>query len=524
MKKIISALLGLLILSGVLPFYASAVPQEMAAPVQEQNASVLRQKHYENSGPCYDFLNERLEISVFRQYLLENFAACTAEIDLKPFHLTFSNENQNTIARYIWKEMPEAFHVNTLQFYYWTSDMTITKIAVTYYNTPEEYAAMLAETDAVSEIMLEGLVGNGELTDAEKALILHDRLILRCAYDFDGYNFNRYDMYGALAEGLAVCEGYTKAYSYLLDQLGIKNYFCESRDLVHAWNIVYVDGLPYHVDVTWDDPDRSARVDHDNFLLSTNALIATGHAYRGTTDYDTSPVSTKYDRYFWQDSTAEIRLVENQIYFIDHESAELCKKVGECEKEILCSVEDRWMVDDLYYWSSNYSVLSSVCNSLLFSKADGVYVYHLKDGSVTKAFTPISENNSSVFSFSYENGVLSCEMRNSPDPAVSGAKTVRASYLPSPKDHVYDSVSDLLCNICGGLREGTEYLPGDLNGDLVVSSADAVYLLYYALLGGDRHPVNQNCDYNQDGSVTSADAIYLLYHVLLGSDRFPLNG
>lgn len=66
-------------------------------------------------------------------------------------------------------------------------------------------------------------------------------------------------------------------------------------------------------------------------------------------------------------------------------------------------------------------------------------------------------------------------------------------------------------------------LKGDVNGNGTVDSDDAIYLLYHALLGETRYPVNQNCDFDGDGGVDSDDAIYLLYHALLGETRYPLN-
>jgi len=65
-------------------------------------------------------------------------------------------------------------------------------------------------------------------------------------------------------------------------------------------------------------------------------------------------------------------------------------------------------------------------------------------------------------------------------------------------------------------------LKGDVDGNGSVNSDDAIYLLYHVLLGEDRYPVNQSCDFSGNGSVDSDDAIYLLYHALLGSERYPL--
>ena len=57
--------------------------------------------------------------------------------------------------------------------------------------------------------------------------------------------------YGALAGGLAVCDGYTGAYNLLLKLEGIDctALFNDS----HIWTVAVLDGRPYHIDVTWGD-------------------------------------------------------------------------------------------------------------------------------------------------------------------------------------------------------------------------------------------------------------------------------
>ena len=68
--------------------------------------------------------------------------------------------------------------------------------------------------------------------------------------------------------------------------------------------------------------------------------------------------------------------------------------------------------------------------------------------------------------------------------------------------------------------EVKNYIPGDLNGDEVVTDADAIYLLYHTFLP-DLYPVDQPVDFDGDGFVTDKDAIYLLYHTFL-ADLYPL--
>ncbi|MBO4501818.1 MAG: hypothetical protein J5760_06195 [Clostridia bacterium] len=63
-------------------------------------------------------------------------------------------------------------------------------------------------------------------------------------------------------------------------------------------------------------------------------------------------------------------------------------------------------------------------------------------------------------------------------------------------------------------------LLGDVNGDGIVNSADAIYLLRYTLFAAE-FPINQSGDVNGDGVTNSADAIYLLRYTLFASE-FPL--
>ena len=65
--------------------------------------------------------------------------------------------------------------------------------------------------------------------------------------------------------------GYADAMAIFLDKLNVINYKISNEE--HIWNLVYLDGKWYHLDLTWDDPISDINVNRDTyFLITTNTL------------------------------------------------------------------------------------------------------------------------------------------------------------------------------------------------------------------------------------------------------------
>lgn len=97
-------------------------------------------------------------------------------------------------------------------------------------------------------------------SDYEKALKVHDILVKSLEYDSTN-KVNAHNLYGALVEKKVVCEGYAKAYKYILDSLDIECILVNGtatnssgQTEAHMWNYIKLDNNWYGVDVTWDDP------------------------------------------------------------------------------------------------------------------------------------------------------------------------------------------------------------------------------------------------------------------------------
>ena len=95
------------------------------------------------------------------------------------------------------------------------------------------------------------------MSDYEIAHTIHDYLIDLVTYEAVG---DHQSAYGALVNHKAVCAGYTRAFQVLMNAAGIpcwhvsgKSYDPNGELFGHAWNMVWLDGMCYYTDVTWDD-------------------------------------------------------------------------------------------------------------------------------------------------------------------------------------------------------------------------------------------------------------------------------
>ncbi len=88
--------------------------------------------------------------------------------------------------------------------------------------------------------------------DYEREKYIHNRLLELVEYQ-SGAPMSQ-SAYSALVNGKTVCAGYARAFQYLMHQLGIPCYYCTGYSGEnHAWNIIYLYGEYYNVDLTWDD-------------------------------------------------------------------------------------------------------------------------------------------------------------------------------------------------------------------------------------------------------------------------------
>ena len=125
------------------------------------------------------------------------------------------------------------------------------------FSSKEEINQAMAQIEQVKNQILQNKTEN----TYDDIKMVHDYLVDSISYDSSLSKENIYNIYGALVNRECVCEGYARAFKYLLDELDIPcvmvigtgtNSQGETEN--HAWNYVQLNGNWYAVDSTWDDP------------------------------------------------------------------------------------------------------------------------------------------------------------------------------------------------------------------------------------------------------------------------------
>lgn len=127
---------------------------------------------------------------------------------------------------------------------------------IEYKVSKEEAARMISEfTQLVEDIINENI--RPEYNDFEKALALYNYFAETYTYDYDTARLvdsapsqaNYTSSYRLLTQKTGICCELSKAYSYLLMQLGVDaTTVTEGK---HEWSLIKLKGNYYHVDPTW---------------------------------------------------------------------------------------------------------------------------------------------------------------------------------------------------------------------------------------------------------------------------------
>lgn len=146
---------------------------------------------------------------------------------------------------------PDLFWLETNYWYTFNRSGHVTSMRLSFHenavNNIDEYKWLFYNTtDSVLEYVMHFS------DDIYKIKYIHDLLTNINTYEWAYMNQSAYS---ALVRGRTVCAGYGMAFQYMMQRLGIPSVVLFGyAGEAHLWNMVYLDGEWYEMDVTWNDP------------------------------------------------------------------------------------------------------------------------------------------------------------------------------------------------------------------------------------------------------------------------------
>ena len=269
--------LVLLIAIAVLWVKFSAVYPELRVPKWGDYTTSAPEEAPE-TGSKYKFYYDRLsnEEKYAYKFIMDEIYSFPVKIEVP----TLESEGLSAVFEAILLDNPDMFFLSKKGE---TSQKLGRLFFYPQYNiTKEEYAQMKSEVDEKCREILLAINLNGTAYSIEKGI--HDYIVTHCEYTYTEGDYISSSVYGCLINGLASCEGYSKAMSYLLEKVNIENTMVngfaknnQGYEAAHMWNIVKTDGTYKYIDVTWDDPvsNTSGRIYYDYFNVGKDKISKT---------------------------------------------------------------------------------------------------------------------------------------------------------------------------------------------------------------------------------------------------------
>lgn len=253
--------------------------------------------------PYYAMLDKKYH-SLYQQ-IYEN--AMNLQESFTPV-IAVNKDNITSIIEAVMYDHPELFWVeNEYSFKY---DLTGTCITI-YLKFNETAYNNFPEKKRLFENMAGEIIQQAKKysTDLKKEKYVHDTLLNLLHYELNS-PLNQ-SAYSAIVNHSSVCAGYSKAFQYILMQLNIPCYYVtgySSGD--HAWNIVYIDGKYYNVDLTWDNTGYNSYA----YFNKSDSEFSSTHTRNGLSMYLPSCNSSENSNNYVNDTYTNPQKRNDQIY------------------------------------------------------------------------------------------------------------------------------------------------------------------------------------------------------------------
>ena len=257
------------------------IPSGETNSMYTQSPSATTQSYYKYNNRYYynqlDEYSKAIYDAIEKNLDQLKDGTCKINIDYDFSNILKNNNSENSLKPYyndaldaLNLDIPNLFYVDFTKL--WLYVETKTSLFSTKYNiylstkdnislyrdgfsNAEQVNTAIKQIDTIKNTFINRAYQN----DYYKVREVHDWIIQNLEYDDSDTYIS--SVYGALVRQKAVCEGYARAYKYILDELGINNVLVTGTatnsngdNENHMWNYVLLNNKWYAIDVTWDDP------------------------------------------------------------------------------------------------------------------------------------------------------------------------------------------------------------------------------------------------------------------------------
>lgn len=267
-------------------------PQEVAED------AVFEGEHLRNPNEltygCYNNLSgiEKEVYDIFYRAMLDR----VADVHLDDAH-KITSKRASVVVHAVWYDHPELIWV-AWSFAYRAGMEELQDFTFMYTLSEEETKNRMEAIEAALPAFMEGVTD--EMCDFEAVLRVYNRLIELVDYDSLGLEKEKKNqrdrntpddlrsVYGILVNRKGVCAGYSLAFAFLMQRLGIECMYTGGYALSddgkrfsepHAWNIIKLENEYYLMDVTWGDfsntkpeKDRKTEPSYKYFCVTSQEM------------------------------------------------------------------------------------------------------------------------------------------------------------------------------------------------------------------------------------------------------------
>ena len=247
-----------------------------------------------------------------------------------------------------------------------------------YYYRAEIGYRTTKEQEEYIDAELERIVNNlidKKMTTEQKVKAVNDYIVKIYKYDDTLKSDN---VYTALTTKTTICQGYAMTAYKMFNMMGIENRIIngDRKGTSHAWNLVKIDGLWYHLDITNND-----NIVRDTYLLKSDSYMKEsgytwdeGNYSSASTDYFSG--KTEYIDYNNDKETDIESYYEGGYWYKDNDSKWHYHRNSGYEATGWFKYNDKW-----YYFDDNGIMKTG------WVKTDGNWYYIYSDGTLAVNIT-----------------------------------------------------------------------------------------------------------------------------------------